>query len=68
MESVINKQEGLVTISSTLGSEPAVVSFGSGRNPQQGNITVIVVDRFHRKQNTWQIESAFRDEFLRIPG
>jgi multidrug efflux pump subunit AcrB len=68
MESVINKQEGLVTISSTLGSEPAVVSFGSGRNPQQGNITVIVTDRFHRKQNTWQIESAFREEFLRIPG
>ena len=58
------KQEGLVSISSILGSEPAVVSFGSGRNPQQGNITVNLVDRFHRKQNIWQIESTMRKEFL----
>ncbi|HEY5461343.1 MAG TPA: efflux RND transporter permease subunit, partial [Deferrimonas sp.] len=43
MEAVINKQEGLVAVSSVLGSEPAVVSFGSGKNPQQGNITINLV-------------------------
>lgn len=68
METIISKQEGVITTSSTLGSEPAVVSFGSGRNPQQGNITVIVTDRFHRNQSTWQIEATFRDAFLKIPG
>ncbi len=68
MEGVIRKQEGLVSISSTLGSEPSVVSFGSGRNPQQGNITVNLVDRYHRKQTLWQIENNMRQEFLQIPG
>jgi len=68
MEDAIKKQEGLVSISSVLGSEPAVVSFGSGKNPQQGNITVNLVDRFHRKQSIWKIEDNLRREFAAIPG
>ena len=57
MEEIIRGEEGVVSISSTLGSESSVVSFGSGKNPQQGNITINLVDRFHRKQSMWQIES-----------
>jgi multidrug efflux pump subunit AcrB len=68
MEEAIKKQEGLVAISSVLGSEPSVVSFGSGKNPQQGNITINLVDRFHRKQSIWQIEDNLRKEFAGIPG
>lgn len=68
MEGFIKKQKGLVSISSTLGSEPSVVSFGSGKNPQQGNITVNLVDRYHRKETIWQVETAIRNEFLKIPG
>ena len=68
MEAAIKKQEGLVAVSSVLGSEPAVVSFGSGKNPQQGNITVNLVDRFHRKQSIWQIEDNLRKEFAVIAG
>jgi multidrug efflux pump subunit AcrB len=68
MEAVIKKQKGLVYMSSTLGSEPSVVSFGSGKNPQQGNINVNMVDRYHRKESMWQIETNLRSEFLKIPG
>jgi len=68
MESVIQKQEGLVAVSSTLGSEPGVISFGSGKNPQQGNITVNLLDRFHRRQSIWQIENNMRAAFLKLPG
>jgi multidrug efflux pump subunit AcrB len=68
MEAVIKQQEGVVLISSTMGSEPSVVSFGSGKNPQQGNMTVNLTDRYHRKQNIWQVESAMRNEFLNIPA
>ena len=68
MEDAIKKQEGVVSISSVLGSEPAVVSFGSGKNPQQGNITVNLVDRFHRKQSIWDVENNLRREFAAIPG
>ncbi len=68
MEKIINGEEGVVAISSTLGSEPSVVSFGSGKNPQQGNITINLVDRFHRTQTMWQIEADMRRTFLMIPG
>ncbi|MCX5827859.1 MAG: efflux RND transporter permease subunit [Deltaproteobacteria bacterium] len=68
MEAVIKKQKGLVSMSSTLGSEPSVVSFGSGKNPQQGSVNINMVDRYHRKESMWQIEKVLRDEFLKIPG
>ncbi|MBF0121186.1 MAG: efflux RND transporter permease subunit [Desulfobacterales bacterium] len=68
MEATIKKQKGFVSISSTLGSEPSIISFGSGKNPQQGNITVIMVDRYHRTDNIWQIENRLQKEFLKIPG
>lgn len=68
MEEIINRQEGVVSISSTIGSEPSVVSFGSGKNPQQGNITVNLVDRYHRKQNMWTIETAMRQGILQLPS
>jgi multidrug efflux pump subunit AcrB len=68
MEDIIRRQEGVISISSTLGSEPSVVSFGSGKNPQQGNITVNLVDRFHRKQSMWGIEEALARDFHNIPG
>ncbi|MCX5826281.1 MAG: efflux RND transporter permease subunit [Deltaproteobacteria bacterium] len=68
METFIKKQNGLVSMSSTLGSEPSVVSFGSGKNPQQGNVNINMVDRYHRKESMWQIETNLRNEFLKIPG
>ncbi len=68
MEAAIARQEGLVSISSTLGSEPSVVSFGSGKNPQQGAITVNLIDRFHRKASIWQIQDNLRKEFSQIEG
>ena len=68
MEEAIKKQEGLVATSSVIGSEPSTVSFGSGKNPQVGNITINLVDRFHRKQSIWQIEKNLRTEFSTIPG
>lgn len=68
MEDIIKKQEGLVSVSSVIGSEPSTVSFGSGKNPQSGNITINLVDRFHRKQSIWQVEDTLRREFAFLPG
>jgi len=56
------------SISSTVGSEPAVISFGSARTAQQCDMTVHLVDRFHRKRSIWQIEDAIRTEARSIPG
>ena len=68
MEALIRKRPEVTSVSSLIGSEPAVISFGAGRLPQQGNITIHLVDRFHRKASIWQIENALRSEFQRLPG
>jgi multidrug efflux pump subunit AcrB len=68
MESIIKKTSGIERISTTVGSEPGVISFGSGRIAQQGTITIHLVDRFHRKESIWQIEDRLRKEFRNIPG
>jgi multidrug efflux pump subunit AcrB len=68
MEHIIQKQKGVVSISATLGTEPSVVSFGSGKNPQQGSITVNLVDRYHRQQSMWEVQKSMNSEFLKIPG
>lgn len=68
MEQMISKRPEVTSGSSLLGSEPAVISFGAGRLAQQGNITVHLTDRFHRKASIWQIEDDLRDEFRRLPG
>jgi len=68
MEDIIRKTPGFVRLSTTAGSEPGVISFGSGRALQQGMMTIHFVDRFHRKASIWQIEDRLRNAFRRIPG
>lgn len=68
MEAIIQKIPGVLRISTAVGSEPGVISFGSGRIPQQGQITVHLVDRFHRDKTMWQVEDELRREFRRIAG
>ena len=68
IERGIMKMPGVLSVSSTLGSEPGVVSFGRGRNPQQGAMTINMIDRFHRTKNIWQIEAEIRKEARGIEG
>ncbi len=67
-EKAIWRQPGVTMTSSTLGSEPGVLSFGSGRNPQQAFVTVHLVNRFQRKQTMWAIEGNVLGELQKIPG
>jgi multidrug efflux pump subunit AcrB len=67
-EKIVWDQGGVVRTASALGSEPGVLSFGSGRNPQQAFITVHLVDRFHRDQSLWQVEDAILRRLSEIPG
>jgi len=68
IEAGVQKIPGVLTVSSSLGSEPGVVSFGRGRNPQQGAITINMIDRFHRKKSIWQIEEKIRKQSHQIEG
>ncbi len=68
VEAVIRRQPGVIRTSAMLGSEPGLLSFGSGRNPQQAFVTVHLVDRFHRKQTMWQISDRVLAGMRTIPG
>jgi multidrug efflux pump subunit AcrB len=68
LEQDVRARPEVTSVSSVIGSEPAVISFGSGRLPQQGQMTVHLVDRFHRKASIWQIEADLRERFRAVPG
>jgi multidrug efflux pump subunit AcrB len=68
MEAIVLSRSDVASVSSVIGSEPAVISFGSGRLPQQGQITIHLVDRFHRNASIWEIENDLRERFRAIPG
>ncbi|GAO01491.1 efflux RND transporter permease subunit [Anaeromyxobacter sp. PSR-1] len=68
VEKIVWDQGGVVRSSATLGSEPGVLSFGSGRNAQQAFVTVHLVDRFHRGRTLWQVEDEVRRRLSELPG
>jgi multidrug efflux pump subunit AcrB len=68
LEQEVRARPEVTSVSSVIGSEPAVISFGSGRLAQQGQMTVHLVDRFHRKASIWQIEADLRERFRTVPG
>ena len=68
MEGIIRARSEVTSVSSVIGSEPAVISFGAGRLAQQGTITINLVDRFHRKAAIWDIENDLRGQFHKLPG
>jgi len=58
----------LLSISSVVGSEPGVKSFGAARVLQHGQMTVNIIDRFHRDKSIYEIEGDIRDKMRAIPG
>jgi multidrug efflux pump subunit AcrB len=67
-ESLVWANPDVIRSASTLGSEPGVLSFGSGRNPQQMLLTVHLKDRFHRKQTMWEVEHDLQARIRALPG
>jgi CzcA family heavy metal efflux pump len=61
-------EKWLLTMSTVIGSEPGVKSFGASRLLQQGKITVNLIDRFQRNRTIYDIESGIRTRLKKIPG
>lgn len=58
----------LLSMSGVDGAEAGVKSFGADRVLQHGQITVNIIDRFHRDQSIYQIEEAVREKIRKLPG
>ena len=64
----LNKQAWLKRSSIAFGSEPGVLSLGSGNLPTEATITINAVNRFKRKLSLWQLENIIRDKLASIEG
>jgi len=64
----LNKQPWLVRSSIAFGSEPGVLSMGSGNLPTEATLTITAVNRFDRSQNIWQLEKLIHDRLSLLPG
>lgn len=62
----LHKQPEVVMSSVSFGSEPGVLSLGSGLLPAEAMMTINCVDRFHRKNNIWQLEQEIQSRLARL--
>ena len=64
----LKEQPWFVMSSVAFGTEPGVLSLGSGNLPTEATITVNAVNRFERKETIWQIEEALREKIAQLQG
>ena len=64
----LHEQPWVVKSSVAFGSEPGVLSLGSGNLPAEATITINCVDRFSRKQSLWALEDTIRERIAQLEG
>ncbi len=69
VEAVVRGEPAVVSVSSVLGSEPGVISFGGGKaTAQSGKMTVYLTPRTQRTETIWEIEEKWRRALTLLPG
>ena len=64
----LHKQPWVLTSSVAFGTEPGILSLGSGNLPSEATVTINSVNRFKRKLNLWQLEDIIRDKLSKLEG
>ena len=64
----LNSQPWVIRSSIAFGSEPGVLSLGSGNLPTEATITINAVNRFDRKETIWQLENKIRNQLAKLEG
>ena len=64
----LHKQDWVEKSSVAFGTEPGVLSLGSGNLPSEATITINSVNRFDRKQTLWKLEDIIREKLSHIEG
>jgi multidrug efflux pump subunit AcrB len=70
VEEIIRREPALDRLSSQIGFEPGMHSFGGGgvQGPTQGYITVSWTPRTERSDTIWDIQERLRRELALVPG
>ena len=64
----LGEQKWVKMSSVAFGTEPGVLSLGSGNLPAEATITINAVNRFKRTKTIWQLEDLIRDKLSHIDG
>ncbi len=64
---IISKDSRVEMFSLAVGSEPSVLTVGSGGGKNNLSITIHYIDRFHREQDIWDIQRQLRKKLWEIP-
>jgi len=67
-EQSLDLDKRLIRWYAAYGSESGVLSVGSGQLPGEASYMLTYIDRFHRKETSWQIEADLRKALHQIPG
>ena len=63
---VIYKNEHIQRVSASIGSEPGILSIGSGSGIDHISITANYVNRFERKESIWEIQRQLRQDLATL--
>ena len=67
-EAGLSADKRIKRVSAVYGSEPGVISLGSGQLPAEATYTIHYVTRFERTASTWDIEADLRRRLQALPG
>ena len=65
-DKILKQRGNLLRLSSAIGSEPGILSIGSGSSIDHITITATYVDRYGRKKSIWEIERDLRPLLAQI--
>jgi len=64
----LHSQKWVKMSSVAFGTEPGVLSLGSGNLPAEATITINALNRFKRKESMWELENIIRDKLSHLEG
>jgi len=64
----LKTQKWVKMSSVAFGTEPGVLSLGSGNLPAEATITINAVNRFEREKSMWQLEDIIREKLSHLEG
>ena len=66
VDKILGQNGSLLRLSSAIGSEPGVLSIGSGSGTDHISIIAVYINRYERKKSIWEIERSLRPLILQI--
>jgi len=64
----LHSQPWVKTSSVAFGTEPGILSLGSGNLPSEATITINATNRFKRDKTVWELEDIIRDKISQLDG